>query len=150
MKIKNLLGVLVLVAVGFTLANCANQNKKMALRTIHFDFDKSYIRTDMIPIMDDNVRYLKKGKRHFSTQAKSDGSDSMVTVAGHCDERGTNEYNYALGARRAETAKSYLVSKGVHTSRIRTVSYGEDRPTCRDHNESCWYMNRRAEFSTGK
>lgn len=150
MKIKNVLGVCLLVVLGFVMANCANQNKKLALRRIHFDFDKSYIRSDMIPIMDANADYLKKRGRHFSTKAIIGGGGEMVTIAGHCDNRGSVEYNYALGARRAESAKSYLVSKGVEPSRIRTVSYGEDRPLCHENNEACWYMNRRAEFSIGK
>lgn len=149
MKIKSLISVFLLVAVVVGVTNCANQNKKLSLRKIHFDLDKSYIRSDMIPTMDMNVKYLKKSQRHFSTKAINTGGGDQVTVAGHCDERGSVEYNYALGARRAESAKSYLVSHGIHSSRVRTVSYGEDRPVCRKSNESCWYMNRRAEFSVG-
>lgn len=150
MKVKNLIGLVLLVVVVVATANCANQNKKLALRKIHFDYDKSYIRSDMIPVMETNVKYLKKSKRHFSTKALNSGGGSSVLIEGHCDERGTVEYNYALGARRAETAKSYLVSHGIDSSRVRTVSYGEDRPTCRDSNESCWYMNRRATFAIEK
>lgn len=147
MKLKNVLCALILVAVGFGLVNCANQNKKASLRTVHFDLDRSQIRSDMVAIMDGNVHYLKYGRRHFSTKALRAGGGKSVTIAGHCDERGSVEYNYALGARRSESAKSYLVSHGIDTSRITTVSYGEDRPVCKDHNESCWYMNRRAEFT---
>lgn len=150
MKVKNALCALVILVVGFGLVNCANQNKKAALRTVHFDFDRSLIRSDMVSIMDGNVAYLKKNKRHFSTKSLRAGGGKSVTIAGHCDERGTVEYNYALGARRAESAKSYLVSHGIDSSRVKTVSYGEDRSVCKEHNESCWYMNRRAEFSVGK
>ena len=66
-----------------------------------------------------------------------------VTVEGHCDERGTREYNLALGARRANAVKEYLVSQGVSTARVETVSYGKERPICTESNEACWTQNRR-------
>jgi peptidoglycan-associated lipoprotein len=66
-----------------------------------------------------------------------------VTVEGHCDERGTREYNLALGARRANAVKKYLVSQGVSTGRVETISYGKERPLCTDSNEACWAQNRR-------
>jgi peptidoglycan-associated lipoprotein len=66
-----------------------------------------------------------------------------VTIEGHCDERGTREYNLALGARRAASAKEYLTSLGVSAARIDTISYGKERPVCSDSNETCWAMNRR-------
>jgi peptidoglycan-associated lipoprotein len=66
-----------------------------------------------------------------------------VTVEGHCDERGTREYNLALGARRANSVKEYLVSQGVSTGRLETISYGKERPICTDSNEACWAQNRR-------
>jgi peptidoglycan-associated lipoprotein len=66
-----------------------------------------------------------------------------VTVEGHCDERGTREYNLALGARRANAGKEYLVSQGVSTARVETVSYGKERPICTESNEACWAQNRR-------
>ena len=66
-----------------------------------------------------------------------------VTVEGHCDERGTREYNLALGARRANAVKEYLVSQGVSAARVETVSYGKERPICTDSNEACWTQNRR-------
>ncbi len=72
-------------------------------------------------------------------------------VEGHCDERGTNEYNLALGERRANAATGYLASLGIDGMRMRTVSYGEERPVCTESNESCWQRNRRARFViTGK
>lgn len=147
MKTVKILSVFLIIGVAFALTNCANQNKKASLRRIHFDFDKSYIRSDMVPIMDDNAVYLKKGKRHFSTKNRiGGGRGSMVTIEGHCDNRGTNEYNYALGTRRSESAKSYLVTHGIDASRVKTVTYGEDRPLCAQNDEPCWYKNRRAEF----
>jgi peptidoglycan-associated lipoprotein len=128
-------GLVALIGM-FTLVGCANQNVTgSALKRVHFDFDKSYIRTDMVPIMDGNASYLKGN------------STVKVTIEGHCDERGTNEYNMALGARRAESAKNYLVGKGVSPARLSTVSFGEEKPTASGHNESAWYMNRRAEFN---
>lgn len=66
-----------------------------------------------------------------------------VSVEGHCDERGTREYNLALGARRANAVKEYLVSQGVSAARVETVSYGKERPICTDSNEACWTQNRR-------
>ncbi len=72
-------------------------------------------------------------------------------MEGHCDERGTVEYNLALGERRARAAHDYLVSLGVPASRLKTVSYGKEAPLCRDSNEDCWARNRRAHFTmTGK
>lgn len=71
-------------------------------------------------------------------------SDARILVAGNCDERGTREYNLALGARRASAARDYLVSQGVDPSRISTVSYGKERPTCRESGEACWAVNRNA------
>ena len=148
MKKMSLLGLAALVAVSFILASCANQGKG-DLRRVHFDFDKSYIRTDMIPIMDSNVRYLHGKERHFSTKSIRSGTGMAATIGGHCDERGTAEYNYALGARRAEAAKSYLVSHGISAGKLKTVSYGEEKPLCKQHDESCWFLNRRAEFHPG-
>lgn len=115
------------------------QNKKgpataTSLKRIHFDFNSAGIRSDMSRILDANARYLKKHK------------NTKIIVAGHCDERGTNEYNLALGDRRAKIVRTYLVRKGVNGNRMRTVSYGEERPLDPGHNEAAWYMNRRAEF----
>lgn len=150
MKIKNILGLVLVTVFAMAAASCANQNKKLSLKRVHFDFDRSYVRSDMAPVMDDNVAFLRKGRRHFSTKAINKGFSGNLAIEGHCDNRGTNEYNYALGARRAESAKSYFVSHGIDSSRLQTVSYGEDRPLCRESNEACWYMNRRAEFKVDK
>jgi peptidoglycan-associated lipoprotein len=70
----------------------------------------------------------------------------IVTIEGHCDERGTNEYNLALGERRATAARDYLRSLGVADARLRTISYGEERPQCTESSETCWQRNRRAYF----
>jgi peptidoglycan-associated lipoprotein len=75
----------------------------------------------------------------------------VFTIEGHCDERGTNEYNLALGQRRANAAKDYLASLGVNAGQMRTISYGEERPFCTETSEQCWSLNRRAHFvATGR
>jgi len=107
---------------------------KNVLQDIHFDFDKYNIRPDARPILDDIADFLNE---HL---------DINIVIEGHCDERGTNEYNLALGDRRAKAAKDYLVSKGVSPSRILTITYGEEKPLCRESNEECWQKNRRDHF----
>ena len=107
-----------------------------SLKRIHFDFDKYNIRSDAVPTMQDNASWLKAN------------TSTNIIVEGHCDEQGTNEYNMALGERRANSSKDYLVNLGVGTSRISTVSFGEERPLDPGHNESAWSQNRRAEFVT--
>lgn len=149
MKMKNIVMAGLVVVISLAFINCANQNKKWGFKKIHFDFDKSYIRNDMIPVMDKNVAHMKKKKRHFSTESRYGHAAWYVTVEGHCDERGSNEYNLALGQRRAKSTQSYMVTHGISPSRLKTVSYGEEKPTCRDSNEGCWWKNRRAEFSVG-
>lgn len=104
------------------------------LSDIHFDFDKYDIRAGDAIILDANASWLKSN------------TDQLVLIEGHCDERGTNEYNLALGERRAKAAMNYLVSLGVQANRITIISYGEERPLCTDHNEACWSKNRRAHF----
>ena len=113
----------------------ASETKVKGLNRVHFDFDRSEIKSEYRKTMDDNASWLKSNR------------DVNVTVEGHCDERGTEEYNMALGHRRASSAKSYLTSMGVEGSRLRTVSYGEERALESCHNESCWWKNRRAEFT---
>jgi len=104
------------------------------LGDIHFDFDKYDIRQDDAKTLDVNAAWLKSNATH------------LVLIEGHCDERGTNEYNMALGERRAKSAMDYLVSQGVRANRITIVSYGEERPLCTEHSEGCWSKNRRAHF----
>jgi len=101
---------------------------------IHFDFDKYDLKPKAMMILDEKAAYLREHP------------EVRVLIEGHCDERGTNEYNLALGDRRANSAKNYLVRSGVAESRITTISYGEEQPLCMDHAESCWWKNRRAQF----
>jgi len=105
------------------------------LETIYFDFDKSDIRESERPKLAKNADVLKK-------------FDFLrVTVEGHCDERGTVEYNLALGERRAKAAADYLESLGVPAAQLRTVSYGKEVPVCTEHTEDCWQRNRRDKFT---
>ncbi len=103
------------------------------LKDVFFDFDKYDIRPTDAKMLDTNAAWLKS-------------NDNLVLIEGHCDERGTNEYNLALGERRAKAAMNYLVAQGVQASRITIISYGKERPTCTEHSESCWAQNRRAHF----
>ena len=109
------------------------------LAEIHFDFDKADIREQDRATLSQNADALKK-------------FDFLrVTVEGHCDERGTVEYNLALGERRAKAAYDYLMSLGVPADRLKTVSYGKEVPLCTESSEECWPRNRRAHFTvTGK
>jgi len=81
-----------------------------------------------------------------SAQWLNSNANYLLLIEGHCDERGTNDYNLALGDRRAKAAMNYLVAQGVKSDRITIVSYGEERPACTDHNEACWAKNRRSQF----
>jgi peptidoglycan-associated lipoprotein len=104
------------------------------LADIFFDFDKYDIRPADAKTLDANASWLKSNPNH------------LLLIEGHCDERGTNEYNLALGERRAKSTMNYLVSQGVQANRITIISYGEERPQCTEHTESCWAKNRRAHF----
>ena len=104
------------------------------LKDIRFDFDKYDIRPTDAKTLDGNAGWLKSNPNH------------LVLIEGHCDERGTNEYNLALGERRAKSTMNYLVSQGVQASRITIISYGEERPVCTQKTEECWAQNRRAHF----
>jgi len=106
------------------------------LRDIHFDFDKYDIRAGDARVLDSNATWLKSNPNH------------LLLIEGHCDERGTNEYNLALGERRAKSTMNYLVAQGVQASRITIISYGKERPVCTERNESCWMKNRRSHFLT--
>jgi peptidoglycan-associated lipoprotein len=105
------------------------------LAEIHFDFDRFDIREADRSVLSKNADVLKK----FDFL--------MVTVEGHCDERGTVEYNLALGERRAKAAYDYLVSLGVPATRLKTVSYGKEIQVCQEASEECWFRNRRAKFT---
>jgi len=101
---------------------------------IYFDFDRSLL----TPAAQDN---LMRKAAWLRANPKA-----TVTIEGHADERGTNEYNLALGDRRADSAKAFLVDLGIAASRLTTISYGEERPVCTQQNEECWAKNRRAHF----
>lgn len=101
---------------------------------IHFDFDSSAIRTDAQKILMDKAEWL------------SENPGVSILIEGHCDDRGTNEYNLALGDRRATSVKNFLVDLGVGAERLYTISYGEERPVALGGNEEAWSKNRRAHF----
>ncbi len=103
-------------------------------RTIYFDFDQSALQ-----------RRAKQDLNH-NAQALRERANIRIEIQGNCDERGTEEYNLALGMRRAEVAKRYLVDLGISPSRIDTISFGEENPAVRGHSESAWAKNRRDDF----
>jgi len=105
-----------------------------ALKDVYFDFDKYDIRPADTKILDAGAAWLKTNAR------------GLLLIEGHTDERGTPEYNLALGERRAKAAMSYLTALGVQANRISIVSYGEEHGVCQDHSEGCWAKNRRAHF----
>ena len=106
------------------------------INKIYFDFDKYDIRPDMEVKIKSNAKLLNA----------IDTKDFSIKIEGNCDEWGTDEYNYALGLKRAKSVKESLISFGVDTSRIMIVSFGESNPECKGSNKSCWDKNRRAEF----
>jgi len=101
---------------------------------VYFDFDKSNIKQDQRARLEKNAEYLKQNKM------------AKVRIEGNCDERGTNEYNMALGERRAISAKKYLSNLGIHSDRLHTISYGEEKPLLHGHDELSWAQNRRGDF----
>ena len=107
-----------------------------------FDYDKSDIREDARAALTKDADALKAIFNDFP--------NATITIEGHCDERGSAEYNLALGDRRATAAKDFLTQLGVPADKLKTISYGKERPQCTDHNEECWQKNRRAHFSTGQ
>ena len=108
--------------------------KESPLKDVFFDFDKSLIRPDAKKTLDENIRWLKENAK------------ATMTIEGHCDERGTREYNLGLGERRAKATRDYLVTAGIDAKRIKTISYGKERPFVPGHDESAWRWNRRAHF----
>ena len=105
-----------------------------ALEDIYFDFDQYSLPVDARDILKSHSAWLKSY------------ASAQVQIEGHCDERGTGEYNLALGAKRAQTAKDYLVTLGIPAGRISTVSYGKELPVCQQHSEQCWEKNRHDRF----
>ena len=105
---------------------------------IYFDFDKSEIKPEAKAVLEQKATWLREHPEY------------KVNIQGNCDERGTNEYNLALGDRRAKAAMKYLNALGISADRMSTISYGEERPVCTEHNESCWWKNRRDDFKLSK
>ena len=108
------------------------------LKDIHFNFDQYGLDNNSKKVLEQNATYLKSNP------------GIRVEIQGHCDERGTNNYNIALGERRAHSTKKYLVAQGVNSHRVNIISYGEEKPFCSDSNENCWHQNRRAHFMVAK
>jgi peptidoglycan-associated lipoprotein len=104
------------------------------LQDIYFDYDAFDLSQEARAILQRNASWITRNR------------ETKVEVEGHCDERGTVEYNLALGAKRARSVRDYLVTLGVPTGQLSTISYGEELPACRDASESCWQQNRRAHF----
>jgi peptidoglycan-associated lipoprotein len=109
-------------------------NQKGYVKDVFFDYDKYDLKTEFRDSLEQNASFLSK----YPT--------IKILIEGHCDERGTVEYNLALGTKRAEAAKQYLTNLGVNADRIRTISYGKEKPFATCPNESCWGQNRRAHF----
>jgi len=116
------------------LARASAEVRSSLAAMIHFDLDKSNIRADDMGVLDQKVAILQANPA------------LRIRIGGHCDERGSDEYNLALGNRRAQAAKQYLVSHGIDASRIETQSWGEERPLVDGHDENAWSQNRRDEF----
>ena len=102
------------------------------LQDVHFDYDRYDLRTEDRTPLQQNASWLKEH------------AGAKVEIEGHCDNRGTVEYNLALGAKRAKAVKDYLVTLGIAADRLSTISYGEELPLCREDTEECWARNRRA------
>ena len=137
MKIISLIALILAVSFSY---NCQQKNPENTtvtsttsssdLKSIYFDYDDSLVRSDQASVLKSNFSMVK---------------DKSATVEGHCDERGSNEYNLALGQRRAQAVKSYYVNLGAEGSKIKVISYGESKPACSSSDESCWSKNRRAD-----
>jgi peptidoglycan-associated lipoprotein len=107
-----------------------------------YDYDSNNIREDARVALTSDGEALKR--------ILADFPNARINVEGHCDERGSAEYNLGLGDRRATSAKEFLVQMGVPADRLMTISYGKERPVCTESDESCWQRNRRAHFSVGQ
>lgn len=114
--------------------NVEDLNRRGYLKDVYFDYDRAEVRTDQREALEHNGTWLR---RH---------PEVTIVVEGHCDERGTAQYNMALGEKRAQTVTDYLVALGIQPSRVQVVSYGKERPFAHGHNERAWTENRRAHF----
>lgn len=112
------------------------------LETVYFDFDSAALRPDAIATLQKNAEKIK--------MALQKNPNIIIQLAGHCDERGTQEYNLALGERRALAVRDYLIKLGVPSQNLITISYGEEFPADPGHNEAAWAKNRRVEFNRGQ
>ncbi len=119
------------VASGPTDAELFAQNVK----DLYFDYDKYDVKSDEQAILKADAQFLAAHPNY------------KLTISGHCDERGSEDYNLALGSNRANSVRDQLVSLGVSADRIKTISYGKEKPFCSDDNEQCWQSNRRAHFA---
>ncbi len=111
-----------------------HKKKEFKPESIYFDFDKATLKPEAKEVLKRLAQWMKENP------------NVVIRIEGNCDERGTEEYNLALGQRRADSAKNFLISLGIDPKRLKTISYGEDNPVCFEHNESCWWRNRRCDF----
>jgi peptidoglycan-associated lipoprotein len=109
-------------------------NNVLSKRSVYFDFDSNVVKDEFRPLVQAHARYMVEHR------------DSRVRIEGNCDERGSREYNLALGQRRAESVKKMMTVLGVQDGRIETVSYGEEKPMSQGHDEQAWSQNRRADI----
>jgi len=114
--------------------NLDNPDSLLSQRTIYFEFDRSNVRAQFRPIIDAHATYIQANP------------SARVILEGHTDERGSREYNLGLGERRGNSVQELLVAAGVSARQIEVVSFGEERPVCRESNEDCWQRNRRTEI----
>lgn len=121
-------------ASALSAKDSANSTDSSGIADIYFDFDQYDIRSDAQTVLERNGQWMRTA------------SGKSLLIEGHCDERGTLAYNLVLGEKRAKSAKRYLESLGVLAARLQTTSYGEVKPACKEHSESCWKYNRRAHF----
>ena len=112
------------------------------LSDAYFDFDASTIRDDARTSLEKDAEALRS--------ILTDFPNAVIVLEGHCDERGSAEYNVGLGAQRASSVSAYLAALGVQADRLRTISYGKERPQCNESTEACWQMNRRVHFAAGE
>ena len=113
----------------------ADQEFKANVQDVFYDYDTADLRSDAQATLSKDAAYLNSHP------------DIKIVIGGYCDERGSNEYNLALGQNRADAAKTALVNAGVAATRIRVISYGKEKPFCTESTEDCWQLNRRAGFS---
>jgi peptidoglycan-associated lipoprotein len=131
------IAVAAVVVAAVAIVGCGQQTTKPTAKkisSVYFDFDRYDVRADQQGTMKNNASVLQANP------------SQKVVVEGNCDERGSSEYNIALGDRRAKAGKGYLTNLGISGDRVSTISYGKEKPVCTQHNESCWQQNRRDDF----